>query len=75
LHHAPFTHDLRKLARLSGIEFEEKHFSWLDTISTFNLSVRYDDYKEAFYKKCTVEFTDTWISNIKLLREWIKMKL
>jgi HEPN domain-containing protein len=73
--HAPFTHDLRKLAKLSGIEFDQKQIKWFDTISTFNLNVRYDDYKQDFYKKCTPEFADTWISNIKLLREWIKMKL
>ena len=62
--HAPFTHDLRRLAKLSGIEFEEEHIKWLDTISTFNLNVRYDDYKQDFYTKCTQDFTDTWISNI-----------
>lgn len=73
--HPPFTHDLRRLAKLSGIEFDAKHIKWLDTISTFNLNVRYDDYKQDFYKKCTPEFTDTWIYNIKLLREWIKKKL
>ena len=73
--HPPFTHDLRRLAKLSGIAFNEEHIKWLDTISTFNLNVRYDDYKQDFYKKCTRRFTDTWITNIKLLREWIKMKL
>ena len=72
--HAPFTHDLRRLAKLSLIEFTEAQIKWLDTISTFNLNTRYDDYKQDFYKKCTAEFTDLWITNIKLLREWIKMK-
>jgi HEPN domain-containing protein len=72
--HAPFTHDLRRLAKLSQIEFTEAHIKWLDTISTFNLNTRYDDYKQDFYKKCTAEFTDQWITNIKLLREWIKTK-
>jgi HEPN domain-containing protein len=38
--HAPFTHDLRKLAKLSGIEFDQKQIKWFDTISTFNLNVR-----------------------------------
>ena len=73
--HPPFTHDLRRLAKLSGLEFNVQHIKWLDTISTFNLNVRYDDYKQDFFNKCTPEFTDTWIANIKLLREWIKMKL
>jgi HEPN domain-containing protein len=73
--HAPFTHDLTKLARLSGISFSEEHLDWLDTISTFNMNARYDSYKEAFYKKCTPEFTHNWIEKIKILQSWTKEKL
>lgn len=73
--HAPFTHDLRRLAKLSQIEFENEHLVWFDTITTFNLNTRYDSYKQAFYKKCTSDFTSEWISNIKELRKWIKAKL
>ena len=73
--HSPFTHDLRRLSKLSEIEFDDEYKRWLDTITTFNLNARYDDYKQDFYKKCTSEYTDQWISNIKTLREWIKMKL
>ena len=72
--HSPFTHDLRRLAKLSQIEFNEEYIKWLDIISTFNLNTRYDDYKQDFYKKCTAEFTGKWIKNIKQLREWIKTK-
>jgi HEPN domain-containing protein len=73
--HAPFTHDLTKLAKLSGLLFSEEHLDWLDTISTFNMNARYDSYKEAFYKKCTYEFTTEWIDKIKILQSWIKEKL
>ncbi len=73
--HAPFTHDLRRLAKLSEIEFQNNHIGWLDTITTFNLNARYDSYKQAFYEKCTQEFTSEWISNIKELRLWIKQML
>jgi len=73
--HAPFTHDLRRLAKLSQIEFSNEHFVWLDTITTFNLNARYDSYKQAFYNKCTLDFTAKWVSNIKELRQWIKVKL
>lgn len=31
--------------------------------------------KDAFYKKCTFEFTTEWIDKIKLLQTWIKEKL
>lgn len=73
--HAPFSHDLRKLAKSSGIVFKTEHSAWLDTITTFNINVRYDSYKQAFHKKCTFNFSSEWISNIKELRQWIKEKL
>ena len=72
---APFTHDLRRLSQLSQIAFKDEHIIRLDTITTFNINARYDSYKQAFYKKCTPEFTSEWISNIKELREWIKARL
>jgi len=73
--HAPLTHDLRRLAKLSGLAFEDEHKKWLDTVSTFNINARYDDYKQDFYKKCTPDYSITWFTNIKILREWIKTKL
>ncbi len=73
--HAPYTHDLTKLAHLSGLNFTEEYLDWLDTITTFNMNARYDSYKEAFYKKCTYDFTTEWIEKIKTLQSWIKEKL
>ena len=73
--HAPFSQDLTKLANLSGLQFSEENLDWLDTITTFNMNARYDSYKEAFYKKCTYDFTTEWIEKIKILQSWIKEKL
>ena len=73
--HAPLTHDLTNLANLSGLQFTEEYLDWLDTITTFNINARYDSYKEAFYKKCTIDFTTDWIKKIKILQLWIKQKL
>lgn len=73
--HSPFTHDLTKLAKLSRLNFSEEYLDWLDTITTFNMNARYDSYKEAFYKKCTFDFTTEWIEKIKKLQLWIKEKL
>ena len=72
--HAPFTHDVTKLASLSGLTFSENYLDWLDTVSTFNMNARYDSYKEEFYKKCTLGFTTEWIEKIKELQSWIKGK-
>ncbi len=73
--HSPFTHDLRRLAKLSQIDFNKEHLAWLDTITTFNLNTRYDSYKQAFYKKCTKEFVSEWITKIEEIRSWIKAQL
>jgi HEPN domain-containing protein len=73
--YAPFTHDLRRLAKLSEIDFNDEQKRWLDTITTFNLNARYDDYKQDFYKKCTKEYAIIWLTNIKTFREWIKLRL
>ncbi|MGE0087909.1 MAG: HEPN domain-containing protein [Bacteroidales bacterium] len=73
--HAPFTHDLTKLASISKLEFSEEQLDWLDTITTFNINARYDSYKQAFYKKCTPEFSKEWIEKIKKIRLWIKDRL
>ncbi|MBF9252388.1 HEPN domain-containing protein [Pontibacter sp. 172403-2] len=70
--HAPFTHGLTKLASLSDLEFSDEQLDWLDTITAFNINARYDSYKQAFYKKCTPEYTKEWIDKILNLRSWIK---
>ncbi|GBE28783.1 MAG TPA: HEPN domain-containing protein [Candidatus Moranbacteria bacterium] len=70
--HPVFIHDLLRLTKKIGIEINDKQADMLDTITTFNINARYDNYKQDFYKLCTKEFTDTWINNITELRQWIK---
>jgi HEPN domain-containing protein len=71
----PFIHDLVRLAEKAGLSIEKEQMDILDTISTFNLQARYDDYKMSFHRKCSQEFTEKWINEIKDFREWIKSKL
>ena len=71
----PFIHDLVRLAEKGGLSLDEDQMDLLDTISTFNLQARYDDYKMEFQCKCTQEFTEKWLDIIKELREWTKSKL
>jgi HEPN domain-containing protein len=72
---APFIHDLVRLSEKAGLPLTEEQKDIFDTISTFNLRVRYDDYKLSFHRKCTRNFTEQWIHQIKELREWLKNKL
>ncbi len=72
---APYTHDLSRLAKVTTFPFSNEQLDWFDTITTFNINARYDDYKLDFYRKCTPGFTDEWLNNIKTLQQWIKEKL
>ncbi|MFW8600419.1 HEPN domain-containing protein [Desulfobacterota bacterium M19] len=71
----PFIHDLVRLAAKGKLSVDENKKDLLDTISTFNLRARYDDYKKEFQQKCTSEFATKWVNIIKELREWTKSKL
>ncbi|MGD9159751.1 MAG: HEPN domain-containing protein [Desulfobacteraceae bacterium] len=71
----PFIHDLLRLAENSHLSLTEYQKDILDTITTFNIRARYDDYKMEFHKKCSKEFTNKWIDNIEVMTKWIKEKL
>ena len=73
--HAPFTHNLYRLAELNEFELTDELSDMLDKITSFNLNARYDDYKREFYSSCTVGFTEDWIEKIKTIRTWIKQML
>ena len=73
--HAPFTHNLYRLAELGGLEISEEYAEWLFKITTFNLNARYDDYKKEFYTMCTADFAKEWIEKIEILQKWIKQML
>ena len=70
--YAPRTHELAYLANKMNMELTERQEDLLETISDFNMEARYGDYKYTFELKCTDEYTNLWIENIKELREWLK---
>lgn len=73
--HAPFTHNLYRLAEQIELDLTDEYADWLDEITSFNLNARYDDYKKEFYSLCTQDYTFQWIKNIEILRKWIREKL
>ncbi len=73
--HAPTTHNLYRLAELCKIDLTDEYSDWLDTITSFNINARYDDYEREFFNLCTPEYTKTWIDRIKELRKWIEQML
>lgn len=73
--YAPKTHDLLYLAEKLNLELTEEQEVALNEITTFNLSTRYDDYKRAFYNKCTDEYTEEQINKIKEEKAWLEIML
>lgn len=70
--HAPRIHDLLRLAQAAGLHVDNNMADHLDTITTFNISARYPDVKQAFYQKCTREFAIQNIRKIEEVRIWLK---
>jgi HEPN domain-containing protein len=71
----PFIHDLVRLSEKGNLVLDDEQKDMLDTISTFNIRGRYDDYKKEFYNKCTNAFTQEWVQNISEFKTWINKKL
>jgi HEPN domain-containing protein len=67
----PRIHDLLELAKRANIRVSEQQEDILDLLSTFNISARYPDFKQSFYLKCTVDYTNQRINEIKELRQWL----
>lgn len=73
--HAPYTHNLLRLAEKCKLKIPEDYSDWLDEITSFNINARYNDFKKEFYYKCTENFTKEWIEKIKTLLTWINQRL
>lgn len=67
----PRTHNLLLLASKAELDTDEKTEDLLDLITTYNISTRYPDYQQTFYKKCTHAYTEERIKEIKELRSWL----
>jgi len=71
----PKIHNLNILAEKCELQLDDKQTKILFTCNSFNISARYEDYKNEFYKKCTEEYTKQQISNIEEVREWLRKQL
>ena len=70
--YAPKAHDLVYLANKMNLELTEEQERILNVITKFNIEARYDDYQMEFSAKCTDEYTEIQISNIEVIRKWLK---
>ncbi|TAL49901.1 HEPN domain-containing protein [Patescibacteria group bacterium] len=62
--HAPYIHNLSRLANLAGLEESESIRILLARVSEFNLETRYPDVRLEFYRACTKQYADQFYQPI-----------
>ena len=69
---APKIHNLILLSQKANLEVPIEIREKIQTINTFNISARYDDYKRTFDEKCTDDYTSEQVKNVEEVRKWLK---
>ncbi len=69
---APKIHNLILLSQKANLEVPTEIREKIQTINTFNISARYDDYKRTFDEKCTDDYTEEQVKNVEEVRKWLK---
>lgn len=72
---APYIHDLIRLTELAEITLPDEEVDLLDAVNNFNIRSRYPEYKLLFYKTCTKNYTDKYLSQIITLYKKLCLKL
>ncbi|MBI4994136.1 HEPN domain-containing protein [Candidatus Peregrinibacteria bacterium] len=65
--HAPYIHNLLKLAQIADTTLTDKNITLLAQVNEFNMQARYPDEKLEFYKICTKSYIDNYYKPIILL--------
>ncbi|MFA6306811.1 MAG: HEPN domain-containing protein [Patescibacteria group bacterium] len=73
--HAPYTHNLILLIKISKIKLNEEEMDLLKAVNDFNIEARYPEYKLKFYKLCTKEYAKNKIEEIDNLYKKLCQKL
>lgn len=73
--HAPPIHNLLRLARAAGLAVDEETVDKLITVTAFNIEARYPDFKRAFRRACTPDFTARQMVMIRELMTWLKSQM
>lgn len=69
---APKIHNLILLSQKANLEVPTEIREKIQTINTFNISARYDDYKRTFDEKYTDDYTSEQVKNVEEVRKWLK---
>ena len=72
--HAPYTHSLPLLGSLLSIEISKDLLDKFDRFMEFHFEARYPEEQNKFYKKCTKQFAEKWLEEIRRVYEWLRRK-
>jgi len=67
----PYTHCLVFLAEKISLNLTMEQLELLETITDFNMEARYPDEKFSFKKRCTKDFSEKYLNDIQVFREWL----
>ncbi len=65
--HAPYIHDLVRLAKMTELQLPAIAISLLNEVNDFNIRARYPEDKLEFYQRCTKAFATPYINHISIL--------
>jgi len=73
--HAPITHSLPLLVEKPGIVVHEEVLLRLREFMEFYFQGRYPEDRQAFFRKCTQNYSEMKLNEIKETFEWLKNQL
>jgi HEPN domain-containing protein len=70
-----FTHDLVGIANQTDLEIEADWYDYLNTISRWNIEVRYPDYKMKLHSIANEEYMKMHFSKVSTFKKWLQSKI
>jgi HEPN domain-containing protein len=71
----PYTHDLVRLYKLTGVKQDKADKKLLLQVNDFNIRARYPEWKLRFYKICTRKYAQNYLNEIDNLYKKLCRKL
>ena len=71
----PRIHDLIEIAAKAALDLSTDQKVFLEDLSTFNLRVRYPDYKNRLQKKVNRQYTEVQLTRVREIRQWLREKI
>ena len=71
----PLAHNLVYLAEQAKVNLNDEQLKFMQLVNTFNIGIRYPDYKFKIYQMCNQGFSEKNLNKVKDMHEWLMKKL